>query len=215
MKRNLVFLIAIFLMSSQTVFAQYDEKAMEILDAMSDKYKSILAYEATFSQTLENKQAAITEDFSGTITVKGEKFRLDMGGQEIINDGKTVWTYIPEVNEVNIDNYDPSEGEMTPSKVYAAYKDGYKYVYLEEIKENGKTYDVIDLVPEDKNDPFFKIRLMIDKNENMLKSWTMFDKSGNQYIYDITEFKVLKEIKDSYFQFDKSKYNGVEVVDLR
>lgn len=215
MKRSLSIAVVVLLSLSQTVFAQYDEKALGILDEMSNKYKSIPAYEATFTQTLENAQADINEDFSGKITVKGEKFRLDMGGQEIINDGKTVWTYIPEVNEVNIDNYNPQEGEMTPSKIYAAYKEGYKYIYLEEQKIGPKSYDVIDLVPEDKNDQFFKIRLVIDKKGNILKSWTMFDKSGNKYIYNITDFKILDNIKDSYFQFDKGKYNGVEVVDLR
>lgn len=215
MKRSLGLLAVVFQLTSLSLFAQYDDKALGILDEMSDKYRSIPAYEATFTQTLENQQADINEDFSGTITVKGEKFRLDMGGQEIINDGKTVWTYIPEINEVNIDNYSADAGEMTPSKIYAAYKNGYKYVYLEEQKAGGKSFDIIDLVPENKNDQFFKIRLMIDQKDDMLKSWTMFDKSGNKYIYNITNFKILPDIKDSFFQFDKNKYKGVEVVDLR
>lgn len=215
MKKCFSLIAFILFLFTQSTFAQYDDKARMILDNMSDKYKSIPAYEASFTQTLENAQADINENFSGKITVKGEMFRLDMGGQEIINNGKTVWTYIPEVNEVNIDNYNPQDGEMTPSKIYAAYKDGYKYVYLEEKKMAGKAYDVIDLVPEDKNDPFFKIRLTIDQKGNVLKSWTMFDKSGNRYIYDITEFKILNDIKDAFFHFDKAKYNGVEVVDLR
>lgn len=215
MKRNLGLLVVVFHLFSLGLHAQYDDKALGILDGMSDKYKSIKAYEATFTQTLENQQADINEDYSGTITVEGEKFRLDMGGQEIINDGKTVWTFIPEINEVNIDNYSPDAGEMTPSKIYAAYKNGYKYVYLEEQKEGTKTFDVIDLVPEDKNDQFFKIRLMIDKGDSMLKSWTMFDKSGNKYIYDITDFKIMSDIKDSYFKFDEGKHKGVEIVDLR
>ncbi len=215
MKGSLGLLVVVFHLSSLSLFAQYDDKALGILDKMSDKYKSISAYEASFTQTLENTQADINEDFSGTITVKGEKFRLDMGGQEIINDGKTVWTYIPEINEVNIDNYSADAGEMTPSKIYAAYKNGYKYVYMEEQKNAGKSFDIIDLVPENKNDQFFKIRLTIDQQDNMLKSWTMFDKSGNQFIYNITNFKILNDVKDSFFQFDKNKHKGVEVVDLR
>lgn len=215
MKRSLLLLVVVFHLFSLGLSAQYDDKALAILDEMSDKYRNIKAYEATFTQTLENQQADISENFSGTITVKGEKFRLNMGGQEIINDGKTVWTFIPEINEVNIDNYSPEAGEMTPSKIYSAYKNGYKYVYLEEQKDGAKTFDIIDLVPEDKNDQFFKIRLKIDQGDKMLKSWTMFDKSGNKYIYEITDFKILNDIKDSYFKFDEGKHEGVEIVDLR
>ena len=215
MKRSLLLLVVVFHLFSLGLSAQYDDKALAILDEMSDKYRNIKAYEATFTQTLENQQADISENFSGTITVKGEKFRLNMGGQEIINDGKTVWTFIPEINEVNIDNYSPEAGEMTPSKIYSASKNGYKYVYLEEQKDGAKTFDLIDLVPEDKNDQFFKIRLKIDQGDKMLKSWTMFDKSGNKYIYEITDFKILNDIKDSYFKFDENKHEGVEIVDLR
>ena len=28
--------------------------------------------------------------------------------QEVINNGSTIWTYLPDAKEVNIDNYDPS-----------------------------------------------------------------------------------------------------------
>lgn len=215
MRKRFSFLVVVFFAFSQAVSAQYDDKALVVLDAMSEKYQKIPAYEATFVQSLENTQEQVNENFEGEITVKDEMFRLKMEGQEIINNGSTVWTYIPEVNEVNIDTYDPAEGEMTPSKIYSAYKEGYKYVYLKEKKIDGKTYDVIDLVPENKNNLFFKIRMLIDQENKMLKGWTMFDRNGNKYVYEITNFTVKDSIPDSYFEFDKSKHKGVDVIDLR
>ena len=214
MRKILVFSIIILGFTSLG-FAQYDSKALEILDKMSAKYNEINAFKAEFTHSLENQTENISEEFKGEIVVKGEKFKLKMSGQEIYNNGTTVWTFLPEINEVNIDNYYPDQGDMTPSKIYTAYREGYKYLFMEEVTDGGKNYEVIDLVPEDQNNQFYKIRLKINKEDKILRSWKMFDKSGNTYLYSIVNFQPDADIKDSFFEFDPSKYTGIEVIDLR
>jgi len=147
--------------------------------------------------------------------VQGDKYRLNMGGQEIVNDGETVWTYLEEVNEVNIDNYDPAEGDISPTQIYNAYQRGFKYVYLEEQTEAGTTYHVVDLLPENPDNQFFKIRLHISKDDKTLKKWQIYDKNGTIYTYEISNFNPDAEISGNVFSFDTSKYENVEVVDLR
>jgi outer membrane lipoprotein-sorting protein len=203
------------ILTAQFSYAQYDPKAKEILDAMSEQYQKIGSFESDFSYSMENPSQSISEDFEGEIIVKGDKYRLNMGGQEIINDGETVWTYLEEVNEVNIDDYDPSEGDISPTQIYNAYQRGFKYVYLEDQTENGATYHIIDLLPENSDNQFFKIKLHISKDEKTLNKWQIFDKNGTIYTYQISNFNPEVEISNDVFSFDKSKYAGVEVVDLR
>ncbi len=208
--------ITLFLgLGLQLALAQYDPKAKDFLDAMSKRYQEIGAFSSDFSYSMENPTQSINEEFEGEITVKDEKFRLKMGGQEIINDGETVWTYFEEVNEVNIDNYDPSEGDLSPTQIYNAYKRGFKYLYVEDQTEGGETFHVIDLIPENTNNEFYKIRLFISKNEKTLKRWKIFDKSGTHYTYEITNFNPDAEMGNDVFKFDTAQYEGVEVVDLR
>ena len=214
MKRSFNLILVLFLIIP-SAFAQHDQKALDILNTMSKKYQSIPAFKANFKYVLENDQENINEDFTGEITVKGDKFKLDLGGQEIINNGKTVWTYLPDANEVNIDNYDPNTGDMTLSKILTAYKKGYKYVFLEERSEAGTTYEVVDLIPEDRSVQFHKIRMEISKKDKTLKKWTIHDKTGTKYLYTITAFDPNVKVTDSFFEFDKSKHKGVEVIDLR
>lgn len=196
-------------------FAQNDPKAKEELDAMSAKYKKIPSYSADITSALVNEVDGINEEFGGKITVKGEMYKLEMDDQVVINNGATVWTYLPDANEVNIDTYNPDEDEISPSKIYDAYKKGYKYLYVGEEKVNGTPVSVIDLVPNDKDAQFFKIKLFIAKNDKSLKNWIMFDKSGNQYKYSIKNFKSDLSLKDSTFSFDATQYPGVDVIDLR
>ncbi|QOI97359.1 MAG: outer membrane lipoprotein carrier protein LolA [Flammeovirgaceae bacterium] len=213
MKKAFSFLV--LLLFANLGFSQYDPKALEILEAMSKKYKSYTSFEANISHSLTNETEGIKEEFKGKITVKGEKFRLVMDDQEIINNGTTVWTYLPAAKEVNIDNYDPSSDEINPSKIYEVYKKGFKYLYLEDVTEGGVLCEVVDLVPERKDAQYFKIRMNISKKDRSIQSWTMFDKGGNKYKYAITKFTPNVAVADNFFTFDPKKYPGVEIIDLR
>ena len=205
----------LFLAAVNFAFAQYDAKALEILDAVSERYKAIPAFEANISYTLTNETEKINEEFKGKITVKGDKFKLVLPEQEVINNGTTLWTYLPEAKEVNIDNYDPNADELNLSKFYELYKKGYKYLYLEDKTENGVMCEVVDLVPEKKDAQFFKVRMNIVKKDKSVQSFTMFDKGGNKYKYTITKFNPNPQVSDALFTFDPKKYPGVEVIDLR
>ncbi|MEO5980661.1 MAG: outer membrane lipoprotein carrier protein LolA [Chryseolinea sp.] len=212
--KNLVFALAALTLTI-TVSAQYDPKALEILDAMSKKYKSVPAFEANISCNLTNEVDKINEEFKGKITVKGDKFRMNLPEQEIINNGVTIWTYLPEAKEVTIDNYDPSGEDVNPSKMHEVYKKGFKYLYLQDKTEGGVQCEEIDLVPEKKESQYFKIKMFINKKEKTIQSFTLFDKGGNKYKYTISKFAPNAKIDDTVFAFDPKKYPGVEVIDLR
>lgn len=211
--KNLFF--AALLLVAGTAKAQYDPKALEILEAMSKKYKAITAFEANLTSGLSNESEGVSEEFKGKITVKGDKFRLVLDDQEVINNGTTVWTYLPSAKEVNIDNFDPSSDEVNPTKIFDMYKKGFKYLYLADKTEGGVLCEEVDLVPEKKDAQYFKIKMMISKKDKSIQSWTMFDRSGNRYKYTITKFVPNVKVDDSFFTFDVKKYPGVEVIDLR
>ena len=147
----------------QLTFAQQDPKAAKILDTMSKKYQAMKAFRANFVQTLENPSSKIKENMEGDITVSGNKFRLKMSGQEVINNGSTIWTYMKSENEVNISESDPEEQDMSPNKIFNMYKKGYKYAYVGDEKVGGEVCNVIELSPEDKSNPIFKVRMNISK----------------------------------------------------
>lgn len=199
-------------------YAQVDQKAKGILDKMSDKYQNIPVYKTNFVYRLTNKVEEIDEQFSGEIMVKGEKYVLIMSDQEIYNDGETIWTFLKDANEVNVDYYMPDEGDLSPNNIYSAYKKGYRYKWNENKKVGSRTLEVVELQPENPKDPdkiFFKIILNIDNSDNTIHSWEMYDRAGNIFSYTISGFNPNFEAGDDFFEFDESKYPDVEVVDLR
>jgi outer membrane lipoprotein carrier protein len=198
--------------------AQVDQKAKEILDKMSDKYQDIPTYKTNFVYRLTNKAEDVDEQFAGEIMVKGEKYVLLMSDQEIYNDGETIWTFLKDENEVNVDYYMPDEGDLSPNNIYSAYKKGYRYRWLENKKIGNRSLDVVELQPEDPKDPdkiFFRIVLNIDQADNTIHSWEMYDRAGNVFSYTISGFNPNYKAEDSFFAFDSSKFPDVEIVDLR
>lgn len=216
MKKLLLFFISTVLINCSLMAQTKDPKAEAVLNAMSERYKTLKSFNADFTYTIESTQEKIKDVQEGSIIVKGEKFKLKIGDQEIYNNMNTVWTYLKGENEVTITDYDPDGGDITPAEVYNMYKRGFKYTVATDASEaDTRLYDVIDLVPEDKNLNYFKVRLLIDKKTKELKSWKIFEKNGRRFLYEIAKFTPNVLAKDTDFTFDKSKYPKVTVIDLR
>jgi len=191
--------------------AQGDKKSSAILEAMSNKYQKIKSFKAAFTYTPEG-----AKPLKGEATVKGTKFRLKMAGQEIFNDGKLMATYIKETNEVNLQDFDPTAtGDLDPTKIYTAYKKGFKYAFLKEKKEGAKTLEVVELTPTSKTSQVNKVQIEVNKADKSINSWTIFQKNGQQVTYALNQFTPDVNVADDYFAFNAKQYPGVEVVDLR
>ena len=208
---------ALILAMSNLVLAQQDPKAKEILDAMSNKYKSISSFQADLAYSMTNKVEGINESYKGKISVKGDMYRLMMQDQEIYNDGNTVWTYLPNLDEpeVTIDNNNPDGGDITPTSIFNIYKEGYKYLYLNSTTIGGNSYDIVDLVPDDKDAQYFKVRVEIGTKDRLLRSFTLFDREGSEYSYLISNFKADVNLSDAYFKFDTSDLSEDQIIDIR
>jgi outer membrane lipoprotein carrier protein len=196
---------------------QVDKKAKLILDELSAKTKSYSTIKADFSFSVINKENKNTDTQNGSLFLKGDKYKLEIKGQEITSDGKTVWTYLKDANEVQLNNVDPNVADaLNPSTIFTMYEKGFKYKFDKEEVINGATIQTILLYPlnPDKK-KFHTVKLMIDKAKKQITAMKVSMKDGNTYSYVIKNFTPNTEIKDNIFVFDKKAHPGVEEVDLR
>jgi len=209
-----------FLLLSNFLIAQPEvEKAKVALDKLSQQTKGYTTIKAVFSYNLKNKDAGIDETQEGTIHIKGNKYKLDIAGQQVLSDGKAMWTYIKDVNEVQINNLpDPKESEdiIDPSQIFTLYEKGFKYKSQGNVKLDGKTLHQINLFPIDsKGKSYHTVKLFIDETKNQLSSINIVGKDGNTYTYSVKNLTPNVALEDKFFIFDKTKFPGVDVVDLR
>lgn len=201
-----------------SVFAQDDAKAKGILDELSKKTKTYTSIKAAFSYNLENKEAKINETQDGSLMIKKDKYKLEIAGQEIYCDGKSVSTFLKDANELQINEMpDPnSEEVISPSNIFTIYEKGFKYKFEGEKTENGKVVQMINLYPNDaKAKNYHTVKLTIDKVNKQITMIKIVGKDGNNYTYTVKSFTPNAELNDSSFTFDKSKHPKIEVIDLR
>jgi outer membrane lipoprotein carrier protein len=193
-----------------------DPEAKAVLDGVSAKFKTFTSVNATFSYKVENAAGKALSTKTGTIWMKGTKYRVSFGGQEIFCNGVTVWNYDKLAGEVTISNLDASSGMITPQKLFTNFYDkDFRYILNGEKKVGTKTVQEIELTPIDKSKPFHKVYVMVDKAAKTIYSTKVLENAGNRYTYTVSTMKTNAAIPDAQFIFDKKKYPGVEEVDLR
>lgn len=215
--RNFI-LPAILVLASGILNAQQDEKAKEILDKLSQTTRSYKTIQIDFTFTLENKKNNVNQTNEGQVSLKGKSYKLHMPvfGMEIFSDGTTVWSYLTEAKECNISSVaEDKEGALNPANIFTIYEKGFNYTLVGEETFSGKAVQVLDLYPLNNSKEFSRVRLYVDKVKSQIAKAQTFNKDGNTYTLVLKTMKTNVELPDDYFRFDKAKFPGVEMNDMR
>jgi outer membrane lipoprotein-sorting protein len=192
-----------------------DNKSNEILNKLSKTYKTYKSVKASFTVTIYNKKSNTKVRQTGQLYQKGKKFRVNMSGQEIYCDGKTIWTYIDGANEVQVSKFDAKSMDINPSEIFTIYEKGFVHKYGGQKVVGTKTLDIVELIPTDKSKGYFKVKLGIDKLANKVKEMVVYSKNGLETTYAINKLDANVPINESYFKFNTKDKPGVIVIDLR
>lgn len=207
-----ILLIGLFLFSLLTAQAQNDAKATAILNKVSKLYKSYSGIKSTFTITTTSAQGKSTNS-SGTVWIKGTKYKLDYAGQEIYCNGKYIWTFNKEDNEVTKENYKVKDNAITPNEIFTIYNRDFKNAYEGPTVRDGKNYEVIKMVSKKKVN-YSYINLEIDKSTSKIQRMTQRYKNGTEIIYSIGQFTANTALADNFFDWNAASHPGVSEVDL-
>jgi outer membrane lipoprotein carrier protein len=188
-----------------------DPKAVKLLEEVSAKAKASKSIKVDFSYSMVNAKAKINEEKTGSLLISGDKYKMTAAGQTVICDGKTVWTYIASSNEVQVNALENKDDAMTPSKLLTSYNSNYKSKI---IKSSDPAIESVELIPNASKN-FVKAILGVDKAKKQVRSFTLFDKSGNTFTYTIKSYLTDTPVLDAEFMFDAKKFPGVEIIDMR
>ncbi len=197
--------------------AQDDPKSKAIVDKLIAKSRAYTSFEADFSSTLVNAASKLNVKQEGNVKVKGKLFRLTLTDNTVINDGKAIYTYSKKSNEVTISDPADMDKELDPSKLFSIYEQGFKSLFVEEKKDaDGTLVQVIKLFPlEPGKRPYHTVIITVDKAKVEARVVKVLYKDGNEVTYTLKKFTPNVDLYDSVFVFDKSKFPGVEVNDVR
>ena len=215
MTRRILFTIAAFFVVLSGYAQNTDGGANEMLKKVSAKYQAYTSMQ--FHYTLKTTKDGKTLNTSqGDFALKGNKYRTTFSDQTYFCDGTSIWNYQKSSNEVSVYEYDPSDDEnmMNPQIILKNWEKQFRAKYIRGEFNNNISTALIDLTPKTAQS-YYRIRLFINKANNQILRIALYEKDNTIYTYHIEQFKTNITLADSYFVFDKSKYPGVEVNDMR
>lgn len=186
------------------------QSAKDILDGVMKTMKSYSDISAEFDYTMLNEDAGINETMSGKAWSKGEAYKVQLDGQEMICDGTTIWTYISESDEVMI-----SDADGNSSNPLTLLEEYYDNVDVRLLKNSDFTKMSLEMTPREDDDKFTKMRLDIDTKTMQPQCLTITDGNDTDFICKIKKLEVNKQLDDNFFTFDAKQYPGVEIIDMR
>lgn len=216
MKYFLLSLLTAVLMSG-TVLCQQDPEAKKILDIVSAKTKKYKTIQADFKLSVINRPENKTSDSEGKIKIKGDKYQMNMLGSTVYFDGKTMWNYNPDVEEVTITEPSQNDSDFmdNPAKIFTWYNRDFKYQYIRKFEKDGKSYHEIYLFPKNLDQPYIRFDLIVDASTDQIASITAVGKEGMDYKIELSNIVTDSPLDDSLFKFDQSKHKKTEVIDMR
>jgi outer membrane lipoprotein carrier protein len=183
----------------------------EVVNGVEATYGKIQDLRAEFSQTAHNKSLGQDIKAEGTVALKkGGKLRWDYktpATQQIVSDGKWLWVYTPELNQVN-------KGEAPKALAGPA---GSFLAGLGKVRES---FTVRFLNPANKLDAqgrpvldlMTRLVLAVDPKDFVVRQAVLYDQFQNTVTMAFTKITTNSGLPDTLFAFTPPK--GAAVVPL-
>jgi outer membrane lipoprotein-sorting protein len=212
MKKNLLILILIF---SLNVNAQNDPRAENLLSNVSEKIDKAESYRIDFKYTLENKLEGINQDADGTVTIQGDNYLLNFMGITQICDGTSIYSIVPENEEVIISNIEESEDQtIKPSKLLNFYREGYLILWDKLHSDFNKKIQFVKLIPSNSEADINYLLLGIDISNNTISKLVEIGKNKTKTILNVNSITFDPVFEQDIFIFNENNYEGYYIEKL-
>ena len=201
------FLLILGILASIIMQAQ---SADDFLKKAIEKNKSYNDISVIFNYQMINNSAGVYENINGYASMKGGSYIMNIDGQEMVCDGTTLWTHLVDDEEVMISEV-TDENNTSPIAIIDSFSQNITASFVESDNPDIKIIEV----KENEGDTFETVRLYFDIKDLNIKKVHIIVGDGNEFIYEITDFKTNQNLPDNMFIFDENLYPNVEVIDMR
>lgn len=209
-KQSLIILYCLF---TFPLMAQQDPEAMKVLSEFSKRATSAPSVSISFNMFTNDSRDGAVSTMEGSVVLSGNMFMLTMPENSVWADGKTIWSYLPDINEVTITEVDPDDTSFLskPSLLFSMYKKGYKVRLVEQTDKEW----VIDLYPEDISGSLVRMRLKVGNQGYDLKSAEYKTKDGITVTLNTQKYDLGFKPGTDFFTFNPAGHKGIDVIDMR
>ena len=207
MKTKNIIACLFLLFATQAVSAQ--NNAEMIIRLLINQMKSHKNVEMTFNYQISPDEKTVIEGEKGHAWLQGEAYKIELADQHTISDGKIIWTYLIEDEEVMISN--ATDGvDNTPLKLLTSLDESY-VATLAGIDPKG----IATVELANPKGQYKRVTLKINTKKAELKSADIYMEDGSKAVVNIEGMKFDQELGNKFFTFDTKKHPKVDVIDMR
>ena len=206
MKLKNLFLLFFIVLSVDSI-SQTSHEAQNLLNLASKQMESYNNIEFEFSYVLNNRIEQINQESSGQVTVAGEKYKLNFLDAIQLFDGKSLYTIVPENEEITITKAQEEEDYgINPRELLQFYKNGYDYHWDISQRVKGKNIQFVKLIPTKGDGEIESILVGIDTKQNHIYKLIEIGYNGTITTLTINNMKVDSSLPENFFVFDEADY---------
>ena len=194
--------------------AEHNEKSKGILEKVSNTYQNNKTTKFNFKLTIISED--INETQEGFALLEGDNFFYKTEEREVICDGESVWTYLPDDNECYIDLLEDLENTINPNEIFTIWKEGFKYQYIGEKTINNELIHQIKMFPKSPEKSKYHTLLMeINETTSRIKQAIIKSKDGVTIQFEILKLTSNPSLENNTFKWDINKHPNVDEIDNR
>lgn len=181
--------------------------ATAVAQRLQRQYQSVRSLQAQFTQTTGAQR------LSGTISVRGEAFRMDLGSQVLVTDGTTLWSYSRDDEQVIVQDYDPNQVGFSVGQIFTGYLDVFRVTGATRARLGGVRHDVLSLRPKSSGSTVRDATLYVRSSDAIPTRVRVRDTNGGTLAFELSNVRLNPSLGADTFRFTPPR--GTEVVDLR
>ncbi len=208
------FLVTLLLALLVPFFSWADARSEDLLGKLASKIASMGDYRVEFRAEVKGQGSV-----EGLYTVSGDKYFIQVDGQEVRCDGKTRYEINHENREVLIDQVNPEDRNLlsNPTKAFEFANDQFRATYAgERTTADGRKCDAIMLHPVASDASFSDVLLLIDRATGLpaLLRYRM-EGSSDEVAITVKSFVHASGVQSSQFTLDRAALKEYELIDFR
>ncbi|ARA92534.1 cell envelope biogenesis protein LolA [Rhodothermaceae bacterium RA] len=203
--------LAIVLFTGQSAALAQDAHAL--FERLKTTYETIDALQARFQQTMSTPYSDREETFSGTIVFQRDRYRVETGTQTFVTDGTVTWVYLPDANQVLINDYVEDETAFSLNSFFLNYTDRYEVTSAETVQLDGATHYLLRLKPRNPDTFFTDIAIWMRDRDNLVTRMEVTDVNETRMTFHLEDIQLNPVLRADTFTFTPPEH--AEVIDLR
>ena len=197
-----------FIGMTVSAMGQTSLEAKKLLESASQQMESYDNIVFDFSYVLNNRMEQINQENSGQVTVADEKYKLNFLDAIQLFDGVSLYTIVPENEEITITQADHEEDfGINPNELLRFYKEGYDYHWDISQRVKGKNIQFIKLIPTQDDGDLRSLLIGIDTQKNHIYKLIEVGDNGTVTTLTINEMEVDSALPENFFVFNEDDYS--------